>query len=246
MACTPPPPVVVEPPPPPPPVICEPLPPPPPPVCPPSPEPGIEVIAVDVDPVEKKRRRRRSHSRHSGSHSREVYIEREKIVPVRVPVPVPQPQQPEYETFRYVDAPRRSPPRIMPAPPREEREEDRMRIMIHDRRREREYVDDGYQGSGSDRGCQVSRSSSACLAIRRSGTPSSTLSIRPSPSLLSTSLTILSLVVSSIRDMSIITATLLSGSSRLWEHHRHLHVLPPRLPPRAPRHDNAEDGSEKE
>ncbi|RBQ68106.1 hypothetical protein VDGD_04542 [Verticillium dahliae] len=40
----------------------------------------------------------------------------------------------------------------MPAPPREEREEDRMRIMIHDRRREREYVDDGYQGSGSDRG----------------------------------------------------------------------------------------------
>lgn len=101
---------------------------------------------MDVDPSERRRRRRRSHSRHS--RSREVYIEREKLVPIRVPVPVPVRQEPQYDTFRYVDAPRRpSPPRICPPP---EREDERMRIMIHDRRREREYQD-GYSSSGYSR-----------------------------------------------------------------------------------------------
>ena len=63
-----------------------------------------------------------------------MYVERERVVPVRVPYPVPYPvpvverREPEYETYRYVEAPRR----YTPSPPRvcEERE----RIVIEDRR----------------------------------------------------------------------------------------------------------------
>ncbi len=93
----------------------------PPPLLPPPPptvieEPDIiDVIAVDIDPSENKsskssRRRHRSHSR-TGSRDRELIIERERLIPVPVRV------QPELETYRYVEGPRRySPP--SPPPPR--------------------------------------------------------------------------------------------------------------------------------
>ncbi|KAK1845064.1 mg2+ transporter, partial [Colletotrichum chrysophilum] len=112
----------------------------------------IEVIAVDVEPSVKSsksskssrssRSRSCSHSRH-GSRDRErdvreVYVEREKLVPVRVPYPVPVPIEPRYETFRYVEGRRYSPPRMLPPPPPPE--EERMRVTISDRRREREYI----------------------------------------------------------------------------------------------------------
>ncbi|KAK9778424.1 hypothetical protein AB5N19_00401 [Seiridium cardinale] len=147
-------PVIVAPPPPPPPVIVAPPPPPPPPPAPepvivappppppPPPEDTIEVIAVDVDPSVKSHKshksskssrssRSRSHSRVD-SREREVYIEREKLVPVRVPVPYPVRAEPDYETFRYVDAPRRFEPR----PRSHERE-----IIIEDRHRRHYHRD---------------------------------------------------------------------------------------------------------
>ena len=102
----------------------------------------IDVIAVDVAKSEKSTRSskssRTSHSRsrsHVDSREREVYIERERIVPVPVRV------QPEFETFRYVDAPRRWSP---PSPPRREVSQERERIIVEDHRRTREY----YGGSG--------------------------------------------------------------------------------------------------
>ncbi|RSL96524.1 hypothetical protein CDV31_013446, partial [Fusarium ambrosium] len=86
----------------------------------------------------KKKPKSRSHSRHSHrSHDldRERVIERERIVPVPVPVPV----EPRYDTYRYVDGPRRlpapSPPRRV-SPPRRMIEDDRTRIFISDRERE--------------------------------------------------------------------------------------------------------------
>ncbi|RSL40623.1 hypothetical protein CEP53_013260 [Fusarium sp. AF-6] len=74
-----------------------------------------------------------SHSRYG--LDRERVIERERIVPVPVPVPV----EPRYDTYRYVDGPRRlpapSPPRRV-SPPRRMIEDDRTRIFISDRERE--------------------------------------------------------------------------------------------------------------
>lgn len=124
---------VLPPPPPPPPPVVIPLPPPPP------KEPDtIDVIAVDVDPPKPRRRHRRPRSSASSSSSsseREVIIERDRYIPVPVRVP-------EYETFRYVEAPRR--PRSLPPPPPppepECREVDRVRVVVEDRRRrERGY-----------------------------------------------------------------------------------------------------------
>ncbi|EFZ00208.2 hypothetical protein MAA_03985 [Metarhizium robertsii ARSEF 23] len=76
----------------------------------PAPEPQIEVIAVDVEPSVKSSKSSRSRSRgHSHTREKEVYVERDRFVPVPVPVPV----EPRYETYRYVEAPRRyvEPPR---------------------------------------------------------------------------------------------------------------------------------------
>lgn len=71
-----------------------------------------------------------------------MYIERDRIISVPVPVPVPVPVGPKYETFRYVNAPRRLEP-PSPPPPRRFIEDDRERVVIQDRRhiheREREY-----------------------------------------------------------------------------------------------------------
>ncbi|GAW20695.1 hypothetical protein ANO14919_102040 [Xylariales sp. No.14919] len=120
------------------------LPPPPPPA--PLPEPVVEpdspidVIAVDIDPSEagstkssrtsKSYKSSRSSKRHSHSRDREVYIERERVVPVRVAVPYPVQAEPQYDTFRYVEAPRRYEPRRR-SPDHE--------IVIEDHRR-RQYI----------------------------------------------------------------------------------------------------------
>ncbi|KAI8635399.1 hypothetical protein F5Y19DRAFT_10561 [Xylariaceae sp. FL1651] len=135
------------------PTIIEVAPPPPPPPAPvyhppePEPEPDspIDVIAVDVDPSEagsikssktSKTSRSSKSSRtsrgHSHSREREVYIERERIVPVRVPVPYPVQVEPEYDTYRYVEAPRRYEPR---------RRSLDQEIVIEDHRRRR-YIRD--------------------------------------------------------------------------------------------------------
>jgi hypothetical protein len=100
-------------------VIPAPAPPPSPPAL-PEPEPecdSIEVIAVDVEPSVRSHKSSKSskssRSSRSRSHgrvdTREVYIEREKLVPV--PMPYPVRVEPDYETYRYVDAPRRYEPR---------------------------------------------------------------------------------------------------------------------------------------
>ncbi|KYK55551.1 hypothetical protein DCS_07514 [Drechmeria coniospora] len=135
-------------PPPPCPIIVEPVPapcptPPPPPALPalPPPEPPIEVIAVDVEPSDhsckSSRSRSRSH-RRSTDHDREVYVERERFVPV--PVPVPVRVEPRYDTYRYVEAPRR----LEHVPPRRrlvEDERDRITVSIDDHYRTREQRD---------------------------------------------------------------------------------------------------------
>ncbi|KAI1161383.1 hypothetical protein F5B18DRAFT_628363 [Nemania serpens] len=95
----------------------------PPPAFMPEHESPIDVIAVDVDPSEagsikssrtsKSSKSSRSSKRHSRSRDCEVYVERERLVPVpvRVPVPYPVPAEPQYDTFRYVEAPRHYEPR---------------------------------------------------------------------------------------------------------------------------------------
>lgn len=128
----------------PPPVIVEPCPPPPPLCLPPPPKPAepetIDVIAVDVAPSERSSKSSRSRSRgrrasHDWEREREVYVERQTFVPVRV--------QPEYETYRYVEGPRRppapSPPRSPPPRRRSVEGGERINILIEDRHREREY-----------------------------------------------------------------------------------------------------------
>lgn len=129
----PPPPVVYEPPPPPP--LELPAPPPPPPIIPlPEPDP-IEVIAVDVEPSRRKRSpKRRSRSRSHSTREKEVYIERERLIPVPVPVPV----EPKYDTYRYVEGPRR----YIEAPPPQRKmitEDEREHIVVRDHRRMQEY-----------------------------------------------------------------------------------------------------------
>ncbi|CAK7198657.1 hypothetical protein SEUCBS139899_001321 [Sporothrix eucalyptigena] len=127
----------------------------------------IDVIAVDVEPEPEKPKkpRKRSRSRRREVERETVYVERERLVPVHVPVPMPMtvkmrrrqpsppstppppppppPRQPEYETFRYIDAPRRSPPLpLPPSPPRtEEWETTHDRIVIRERegRRPQQY-----------------------------------------------------------------------------------------------------------
>ncbi|KAI0136139.1 hypothetical protein F4776DRAFT_624610 [Hypoxylon sp. NC0597] len=150
-----PPPVFVEPlPPPPPPPAPAPAPvyyPPPPP---PEPEQTeIEVIAVDIDPDQsstsgrssrssssKRSSRSSKSSRSSGRHGRdrEVYIERERFVPVRVPVPYHvhhvEIEQPQQDSFRYIEAPRRYEPSRRRSPDHE--------IVIEDHRH-RKYIRDG-------------------------------------------------------------------------------------------------------
>jgi len=127
------------PPPPPEPAVIEVL---PPPLLLPEPEPEhVDVIAVDIEPSTKssesssKSSKSRSRSRSRGSRERdrnhEVYVERERVVPA----------WPEYETYRYVEGPRML---ALPPPPsrrevRDERDTERMRITIEDRRRQREY-----------------------------------------------------------------------------------------------------------
>ncbi len=128
--------------------IAPPLPPPLPPA--PIPEPEVEpdssidVIAVDIDPSEagstkssrtssKSYKSSRSGRRHGHSRDHEVYIERERIVPVRVPVPYPVQAEPQYDTYRYIEAPRRYEPR--------RRSPDQHEIVIEDHRRRR-YIRD--------------------------------------------------------------------------------------------------------
>lgn len=144
----PPPPVVIPAPPPPPVIELPPPPPPPPPIVIPAKEPDIiDVIAVDVEPRRKKKShkpRSRSRSRSRSSRREEVYIERERIVPVPVPVPVRERQ--EYETYRYVEGPKRLP---APSPVRRPwREEEDREVGVHVRVSERERE----VSEGSDRG----------------------------------------------------------------------------------------------
>ncbi|KAK0731072.1 major facilitator superfamily domain-containing protein [Lasiosphaeris hirsuta] len=162
----PPPAVIIEQPPPPPPVFYLPpsappiierrAPPPPPPLAPVVYEDDtIDVIAVDIEPPERRRhRRRRSRSRSSSrGRDHEVVIERERMVPYPVPVPVrvpvPVPVRQELETYRYVEGPKPR-PRVQryspPPPPRREESIDRERIniTIEDRHRpEHRYQDEG-------------------------------------------------------------------------------------------------------
>ncbi|KAI0107610.1 hypothetical protein GGR51DRAFT_516200 [Nemania sp. FL0031] len=108
-----------------------------------EPESPIDVIAVDIDPSEarstkssrssKSYNSSRSSKRHSNSRDREVFIERERVVPVRVPVPYPVQVEPQYDTFRYVEAPRRYEPR---------RRSPEHEIIIEDQHRRR-YIRDG-------------------------------------------------------------------------------------------------------
>lgn len=143
---------------PPPPMVVNPLPPPPPPApYIPEREPEldteIEVIAVDVEPDEsvKSGRSSKSSSKSSSRSSRssrsshrhhreqrEVYIERERMVPVRVPVPYHvhhvEIEQPQQDSFRYIEAPRRYEP-----PQRRSLDQE---IVIEDHRH-RKYIRDG-------------------------------------------------------------------------------------------------------
>ncbi|KHN95338.1 uncharacterized protein MAM_06842 [Metarhizium album ARSEF 1941] len=124
----------------------------------PAPEPQIEVIAVDVEPRVKSAKSSRSRSR-SRSHVREkeVYVKRDRFIPV--PVPVPVPAESRYETYRYVEAPRRC-----VEPPRERKmiEDNQERVThvhVHtedreasrDRRpfRDRDYYDREYYETGN-------------------------------------------------------------------------------------------------
>ncbi|RDA89980.1 hypothetical protein CP533_0857 [Ophiocordyceps camponoti-saundersi (nom. inval.)] len=106
----------------------------------PEPELPIEVISVDVEPSLKKpsRSRSRSHSHHRRvRHDKEVYVERDRFIPVPVPVPV----EPRYDTFRYVEGPRRSVPTPPPPPRRAPAIDEREHIHINvgDHRRTRDY-----------------------------------------------------------------------------------------------------------
>lgn len=133
------------PPPPPPPVCPEPLPPPPPPPAEPEPEPDpIDVIAVDVDPSppkKPKKKKSRSKSR-SKSRDRDYEHDYERVVERDHYIPYPVRAEPQYETFRYVDAPRRwSPPQREPEPQRRPlmlEDEHQIRIRMRDQERERE------------------------------------------------------------------------------------------------------------
>ncbi|CAK7220705.1 hypothetical protein SCUCBS95973_004253 [Sporothrix curviconia] len=170
-ALLPPPPVVVEvaPPQPPPPVevpVPEPEPEPVPEIVDVSDDDTVDVIAVDVEPEPERPIKPRKKSRRREVERETVYVERERLVPVHVPVPMPMsikmkrrqpsplptppplppppPRQPEYETFRYINAPRRAPsppPPLLPSPPRAEEWETHDRIVIRERegRRPKEY-----------------------------------------------------------------------------------------------------------
>ncbi|KLU85071.1 hypothetical protein MAPG_04103 [Magnaporthiopsis poae ATCC 64411] len=129
------------------------------PVASPHPRPSepetIDVISVDVDPKPEKKKKKKKEKRHHtrrersrsssrSSHSHEVYVERERIVPM--PVPVVVRREPEYETFRYVEAAPPRPMRYLPAPPspprsrsRSRDSDERLRVSIHDQHRRREY-----------------------------------------------------------------------------------------------------------
>ncbi|KAL6791249.1 hypothetical protein GGI42DRAFT_188420 [Trichoderma sp. SZMC 28013] len=85
----------------------------------------------DDDELSSRYNDRDSHRDVEESRDREVYIERERYIPYPVPM------EPQYKTYRYVDAPR-SPARrrASPSPPRfveEDRERDYIRI------KDREY-----------------------------------------------------------------------------------------------------------
>ncbi|EMR71477.1 hypothetical protein UCREL1_1486 [Eutypa lata UCREL1] len=66
---------------------------------------------------------------------REVYVERERFVPVHVPYPVHE-EKNDYDTFRYVEAPRRFEPRRRSTDDSDERQ-----IIIEDHR-QRRYIRD--------------------------------------------------------------------------------------------------------
>lgn len=70
-----------------------------------------------------------------------MYIERERLVPVPVPVPVPVRERrgEEYETYRYVEGPKRlpAPPSPVRRPPWEDEERGRD-VGVHVRVSERE------------------------------------------------------------------------------------------------------------
>jgi len=90
----------------------------------------------------KKKSRSKSRSRdRRESFEREVYIERDRFVPV----PYPVREEPQYETFRYVDAPRRHAPQRIEyrEEPQRRMIEDETRIHITDREREREREREG-------------------------------------------------------------------------------------------------------
>ncbi|KAI1248357.1 hypothetical protein MGN70_009555 [Eutypa lata] len=124
----------------------------------------IDVIAVDVDPPRARSSKSsksssssssssnsssrssrssrssqtsRSHNSHRHGHSceREVYVERERFVPVHVPYPVHE-EKNDYDTFRYVEAPRRFEPRRRSTDDSDERQ-----IIIEDHR-QRRYIRD--------------------------------------------------------------------------------------------------------
>ncbi|KAI1176845.1 hypothetical protein F4777DRAFT_235422 [Nemania sp. FL0916] len=105
-----------------------------------EPESPIDIISVDVDPSEtgsmkssrtsnsyKSSRSSKRHGHSRDSRDREVFIERERLVPVRSTAPYTVQVEPQYDTYRYVEAPRRYEPRRNP-------DHD---IIIEDRRRRR-------------------------------------------------------------------------------------------------------------
>ncbi|KAK7226622.1 hypothetical protein V2G26_014625 [Clonostachys chloroleuca] len=97
----------------------------------------IDVISVDVDPPTPRRKRSRSRSkRRSPRESRELerVIERDHFIPVPYPVEV----EPQYDTFRYVEGPRRYEPSPSPPPPPRRAIEEDTRIRISDRERFRD------------------------------------------------------------------------------------------------------------
>ena len=150
----PPAPIAVPAPPPPPPFVELPPPPPPPPVIipvhppPPIKEPDvIDVIAVDVEPRRKRKSSRKPRSRSRSERREEVYIERERLVPVPVPVPVRERRE-EYETYRYVEGPKRlpAPPSPVRRPPWEEDREVGVHVRVSEREREREVSGESDRG----------------------------------------------------------------------------------------------------